>query len=250
MHGIAYTRNLRPRDRFRFLLLDGGGTVEIAGPVQLRPAISPDGLWSVYPVTDSVIAGDLYLARGDGTGGIAVTPISHDGWAGLKWSPDSSRYAFPGRFPGPGRASLNVVDRRTSAVQTFPDLIEPGSHWAWSPDATRIALVTRNPHPDCADEAGGWCGGPALVVLTLATGEIEFVSQGFGDGIGAVKWSPDGSHIAYITEHQHQLRGCFRSVSGGCAPSVLMLMDTVYKSNQVAAVGLSRVVSPSWSPEW
>src|SRR2546422_11194052 len=79
------------------------------------PAISPDGRWIVFSVTEpSYTEGDqvsdLWLVPSDGSAEPRRLTNSKGGEVGVDWSPDSRRIAFSARREGDDAAQIYVLD--------------------------------------------------------------------------------------------------------------------------------------------
>src|SRR2546426_3739090 len=79
------------------------------------PAISPDGRWIVFSVTEpSYTEGeqvsDLWLVPSDGSAEPRRLTTTRGGESGVDWSPDSRRIAFSARREVDDAARISVLD--------------------------------------------------------------------------------------------------------------------------------------------
>src|SRR6267154_2311891 len=79
------------------------------------PAISPDGRWIVFSVTEPSYTeaeqvSDLWLVPTDGSAEPRRLTNSKGGEGGVDWSPDSRRIAFTARREGDDQAQVYVLD--------------------------------------------------------------------------------------------------------------------------------------------
>ena len=150
----------------------------LGGPAD--PAASPTEAASASgPLLVYQLAGDIYLARADGTD---PTLVAEDGYLspGNVWSPDG-RYFL---YQSSGEFLIRDADGRM--VSSFPARFGAmfSDHSAWSPDSTRIQ---------------GWTVDRAAIEIYSIHGDVE-ASLPTPDGysrlydIGA-QWAPDGRSI-------------------------------------------------------
>ncbi len=150
-----------------------------------------DGKWLAY-VDDK---GWLWKARNDGSGKVQLTlpPMSVEL---PRWSPDGQWIAFMGRKPGrPWKVRLVSAEGGPYEPVTSTQAAEGAP--TWSPDGSRLAfggLVdprTRSP-------------GPLLIhIFDLKERRLSVVPG--SEGLWTARWSPDGRHIAALTEDSHSL---------------------------------------------
>lgn len=182
---------------------------------ETAPAWSPDGKFISFTAARGPAAGDdgpkaqVWLMRADGGEAWALTDAK-EGVAGYEWSPDSTRIAFLARDPlpkdetdarkrkddervfesEPVKQQLWVVDvasRKADQITTGTQLNATSP--TWSPDATRIAFVSRKTMM-IRDERSD------ILAVTLATKAIEPIAETTGAETDPA-WSPDGKTIAY-----------------------------------------------------
>jgi Tol biopolymer transport system component len=158
----------------RRLTFDSGGGNRV---YNVAPAWSPDGkLIAWLKQTGPSSARDVWVMNSDGTGQRRLT---NDGGSKstLKWSPDSSRLGYS---QSTSSSEVRVLDVATGTARS---LTQPGT-WelspAWSPDGTKIALVS---------------GGRLVVADADGTGRRQLPTT---TQTGSPAWSPDGEHIAFV----------------------------------------------------
>ncbi|MEU5694785.1 S9 family peptidase [Actinosynnema sp. NPDC020468] len=178
--------------------------------VPSQPAISPDGSRVVFALTtfdrdtDRAVTG-LWSTTADGTTRLTAGPAD----SAPGFLPDGSvsflRAAHVWRIPAHGGDPVQVTP-----ADRFPLGVLSAT---FSPDGTRLALVTLGAVPDPtaplvvntafhkADGVGRF--GDLVLdlsVLDVGSGEVTVVVGGL-PALDGVAWSPDGARIAYTTWH-------------------------------------------------
>ena len=114
-----------------------------------------------------------------------VDPHAFDG----RWSPDGTRIAFVHTEPGLGRVLFvassdgRVLTRIAAHVQTF------GDAFSWSPDGTKLAYAAPGAHGLVIADATGRRAPRPVPIATGAGSPRQMLTS--------VRWSPDGSLIAF-----------------------------------------------------
>jgi Tol biopolymer transport system component len=107
-----------------------------------------------------------------------------------RWSPDGSVLAFL-HYAANDTHEIRTIDPFSGNVEVlFSDW--DASMLSWSPDGKRIAY---------ADESGVWVAnadGTSAVVVAEPTLGLMPLLPGWPSTIGRVKWSPDGSKLAFV----------------------------------------------------
>jgi dipeptidyl aminopeptidase/acylaminoacyl peptidase len=112
------------------------------------PAISPDGRWMVFSVTEpSYTEGeqvsDLWLVPTDGSGEPRRLTNTKSGESGVDWSPDSRRIAFSARREGDDQSQVYVLDLATGGeAQRVTNLSTGASSPLWRPDGKAILFAS------------------------------------------------------------------------------------------------------------
>src|SRR5436190_7032639 len=108
------------------------------------PAISPDGRWIVFSVTEpSYTEGeqvsDLWLVPTDGSAEPRRLTNSKGGEGGVDWSPDSRRIAFTARREGDDQSQVYVLDLASGGeAQRVTRLSTDATSPQWRPDGKAI----------------------------------------------------------------------------------------------------------------
>jgi len=150
------------------------------------------------PVAGPLAAQQLTVQRIFGTGEFTARGV-----AGLRWSPDGSRFTFIEERVG-GVTDLVAEDARTGERRTLVDgskLVPPGElrpvpieGYEWSPDGARLLIFTRSQRVWRLRTKG------VYFVLELASGELRPLSTAFGWQQFA-KFSPDGGKVGFVREN-------------------------------------------------
>src|SRR5881296_2021577 len=122
------------------------------------PAISPDGRWVVFTVTEpSYTEGeqvsDLWLVPTDGSAEPRRLTNTKSGESGVDWSPDSRRIAFGARREGDDLAQIYVLDLSGGGdAQRVTNLSTGASSPLWRPDGKAI-LFTSMVYPGASTDS-------------------------------------------------------------------------------------------------
>ncbi len=148
-----------------------------------NPAFSPDGQFVAFLDEDDADVEQIFTRSLEGD--TAPEPItsqvaSVDAFA---WSPDGSKLAFRSLVPGPDE--LESINTERS-----------------SPERPIIRTARRIRY---RQDGVAWRGDSFyhLFVLDVASNETTQITSGEGDD-GPPVWSPDGNHIAYITDSNEE----------------------------------------------
>jgi dipeptidyl aminopeptidase/acylaminoacyl peptidase len=211
----AQPRPLRPTDIYRFR--DVGAA-----------RISPDGAWIAYTVTTVDSAkdrsdSDVYMVSWDGTRTVRMT-ASPEPESNPRWSPDNRYLAFvSGRYESKG-GQLWLLDRAGGEAVRLTNLKGGVADYEWSPDATRIAVISKDPDPDEGKPDSLKSASPKPIVVdrygfkrdgagylderrdhiwlvNVATKQAEQLTTGAFDDRQA-RWSPDGKRLAFVSERE------------------------------------------------
>jgi Tol biopolymer transport system component len=201
------------------------------------PAISPDGQQAVfgYGVEGDADQSDLFLSNLDGSGEIRLTNTPSRVEGSASWSPDGTLIAYVGTYGGAGSGTVWTMDPDGSnqrqvttggechQARFAPDgsiyfqasrlLVTMDELYRVNVDGSGLALVTNTPDYHEADARpspdGRWLvftrlpkgatRGHDVWLMDLTTGEETLLVSSFGSCRSPV-WSPDGSHIAFMSD--------------------------------------------------
>ncbi len=201
-------RTIQPGDIYRLITL---------GDLQ----ISPEGSWIAYTETRADSSRDKYgthiwMTSWDGSSTLQLTN-GEDGDETPRWSPDGKFLSFISSRQGGDDSKLYVIDRRGGEGQRLLEVKGKLLDYAWSPDASRIALVVKD--PDYADTAKtktrppyvmdryhfkqdveGYLDGrnTHLYVFNLQHKTTDTLTRGRYDE-SSPAWSPDGSQLVFVS---------------------------------------------------
>ena len=108
------------------------------------PAISPDGRWIVFSVTEPSYTegeqvGDLWLVPSDGSAEPRRLTTTKGGESGVDWSPDSRRIAFSARREGDDASQIYLLDLSGGGeAQRVTNISTGASSPQWRPDGKSI----------------------------------------------------------------------------------------------------------------
>ena len=169
-------------------------------PVYRAPAGSPTEDMMAYLVGDEAGMGTLYTGRLNGSQPKPMAPTS--GFASFLWAPQGDRIAI-GQFfdpTDPYLRDIRVVDVATNATLTLVEREELVLAFFWSPDGSRIALVTATPSGDALQwqivdsRTGASLRAvpfvPSSYLLTLLT---YFDQYSYSQQV----WSPDSRFLVF-----------------------------------------------------
>ncbi|HEY2860873.1 MAG TPA: S9 family peptidase [Terracidiphilus sp.] len=194
------------------------------------PAVSPDGEWVVYSVSQTDVKedknqGHLWMVRWDGSADLQLT-YDKEGASGARFSPDGKYISFMSSRPGPAKGSqVWVMDRRGGEAQQLTGITDQNVEgYEWSPDGKRL-LLTLHPKDEPDTEEGKKPEPPKPIVIDryhfkqdvhgyirdddydslylydLTAKKAEKLTTDKNVREEDPVWSPDGQWIAYVSNH-------------------------------------------------
>ncbi|HKF48618.1 MAG TPA: S9 family peptidase [Terracidiphilus sp.] len=195
------------------------------------PAISPDGQWIAYTVSQVDTKEDkgqnhLWMAKWDGSADLQLT-YDKEGAGAPRFSPDGKYISFTSSRPGPAKGSqVWVMDRRGGEAQQLTAITDQDIEgYLWSPDAKKL-LLTLHPKNEPEPEEGKKPEPPkpividryhfkqdvhgyihdndydALYIYDIATKKYEKLTTDKNVNEENAAWSPDGQWIAFVSNHE------------------------------------------------
>jgi dipeptidyl aminopeptidase/acylaminoacyl peptidase len=201
------------------------------------PRLSPDGDWIAYTVRTVDTKADknitnLWMVNWDGSQDLPLTYETDHSVSDQRWSPDGKYLSFLSDRPGAADvkgSQVWVLDRRGGEAKQFTSVKGKLSSYEWSPDAKKLLLIIaedpeeeakakekserekEKPKPIVIDryhfkqDIEGYLSAntrPSLIYLyDLAAGKLEKVTTDTRFEEKNAVWSPDGTQIAYISNH-------------------------------------------------
>jgi dipeptidyl aminopeptidase/acylaminoacyl peptidase len=200
-----------------------------------NPQCSPDGKWVAYTVTSVDRQADkrhtaIWMVNWDGTQDLQLT-FGAESANSPRWSPDGKYLAFLSARPNAGKTQVWLLDLRGGEAQPLTDVKEEISSYRWSPDGKRLVLelspgdeeekkagdaktsgpVFKGPKPIVIDRShykediDGYLTAASRSQLYLSDVEAKRIEplttdRNFDDS--EPEWSPDGTRIAYVSNHE------------------------------------------------
>lgn len=218
-------------------------------------AMSPDGEWIAYRVGTTNVdkdesSSDLFMVNWEGTTRIQLTHTEDSGEGHPRFSPDGKYLAFvTARSEGTseesedpkGKSQVWLLNRAGGEAQRLTEMPGGVSTFEWSPDSTRLVLVSRDPEEQEGEDEGaaeetesasgdnakkvarshdtpkpivvdrylfkqdvvGYLGDryQRLYVFDLDTREASLLTPGPYDSVQPA-WGPDGDVIAFRSKRQ------------------------------------------------
>ena len=187
------------------------------------PAISPDEEWVAYSLSKVDSAGDkrishIWMQRIKGTESIQLTHDSASA-ASPEWSPDGKYISFLSSRGSKNGDQVWLLDRRGGEAKKLTEIKGDIEEYKWSPDSKTIALIIKDPEnngreaPKVAlpividryhfkQDIEGYLGNrhKHLYIYNVIANKLDTLTKGNTDETG-LNWSPDGSRIAFVSNH-------------------------------------------------
>lgn len=210
-------RGVTPEDYFAFEFLND-------------PHISPDGKLVAYVVTRIDRAQNrrnsaVWLLHTDGSGSPWQFTTSPQSASSPRWSPDGQSLAFLSTRPTgettseQPRSQVYLLSMDGGEAKRVTNLKSGVSNFQWSPDGTRLVLVSRigpsDGRPENKDRSDvrhyknssykfndtGWFDDRRthLWVIDIKTGSAKQITEGDDWNDSDPQWSPDGTRIAFVS---------------------------------------------------
>ena len=200
------------------------------------PQVSPDGTWIAYTVatidtTADKRLTDIWMVNWDGSQDIRLTYANENSASAPRWSPDGKYLSFTSDRTGKAKGSqVWVLDRRGGEAHQLTDVKNHLSYYAWSPDGKKLLLgisedkqaeseakdkdkdkEKEKPKPVVIDryhfkqDIEGYISSetmPTLLYLfDVDSHKLEKLTTDTKYNEQNAVWSPDGTHIAYVSNH-------------------------------------------------
>jgi dipeptidyl aminopeptidase/acylaminoacyl peptidase len=222
---ILHTAFAAAAPKKRAITLDDLARIERVG----SPAISPDGEWVVYTVSQTDTKEDknqthLWMVKWDGSARIQLT-YGKEGASAPKFSPDGKYISFTSSRPGAAKGSqVWVMDRRGGEAEQLTNVTDQNIEgYSWSPDSKKL-LLTLHPKSEPDEPEEGKKPEPpkpividryhfkqdvqgyirddswdALYLYDLGTKKAEKLTTAKNVNEENAAWSPDGASIAFVS---------------------------------------------------
>ena len=194
------------------------------------PVVSPEGNWVLYTVSQTDTKEDkgqthLWMVKWDGSVHLQLT-FGKEGAGSPKFSPDGRYISFTSSRPGPAKGSqVWLLDRRGGEAEQLTAITDQEIEgYSWSPDSKKL-LLTLHPKAEPDAEEGKPPAPPKPIVIDryhfkqdvqgylrdnafdslylydIAAKKAEKLTSDKNVQEEDAAWSPDGTWIAYVSNH-------------------------------------------------
>jgi len=215
------------------------GTKE--NPLNVSPALSPDGRQIVFLSTRDLFSIDMYLADA-GTGKIVrklVRAAANPHFESLQFIKSSGSWDATGRrfvfgAISKGQPIFTIIDAKSGKTEKEVDFPELGEilNPTWSPDGRFIAFSA---------VVGGLTD---IYIYDLETDELKKMTEDSFSDLYPV-WSPDGQAIAFVTD---RFSTALSILSIGNYELALMNPETG-EIQRIPGFSNAKNINPQWSPD-
>ena len=193
------------------------------------PQVSPEGKWIAYTVTSVDREADkrpsaIWMVNWEGTQDMRLT-YGPDSDTSPRWSPDGKYLAFLSTRPAEGKAQIWLLDRRGGEASQLTNVKGKIDSFEWSPDGKRLVLAMQESDDDASEAHDSKAKVPKPIVIDryhfkqdiegyrtasslehlylfgVESKKLEALTSEKSFDESDPAWSPDGSHIAFVSNH-------------------------------------------------